>query len=309
MDVKESYYFYQPGLWAVGEGITNGVDATHFGPDRGCTRGQVVTFLWRTEGEPTPASSVNPFKDVTDKDFYYQPVLWAVEQGITNGTSPTTFAPKATCTRGQIVTFLYRDLAPINTLVKTDLLMYVEDVFTVTGRGVVATGRIANGKVRTGDKIRLIGSADGEVKDETFTVEGIEMFNKLMDEAEAGDNVGILLGDIDKTLVARGDAMVGGKSDLIPVTKLKGTLNLYTRYDGGRHNPISDGYKPQVYVATYDVTGTVTGLPGGTLDPGKTAYNVSIELINPTFVYLGQEVAIREGGRTVGTFIVREIQK
>ena len=308
-DVKESDYFYQPVLWAVGEGITNGMSPTTFGPALGCTRGQVVTFLWRTEGEPAPASSENPFTDVTDKDFYYNPVLWAVEQGITNGTSPTTFAPKATCTRGQIVTVLYRDLAPVNTLAKTDLLMYVEDVFTVTGRGVVATGRIASGKVKVGDKIRLIGSADGAAKDETFTVEGIEMFNKMMDSAETGDNVGILLGNIDKTLVARGDAMVGAKSDLVPVTQLKGTLKLTTRYDGGRHNPINDGYKPQFYVSTNDVTGTVTGLPEGKLDPGGVAYNVSVELINPTFVYIGQEVAVREGGRTVGTFTVKEIQK
>ncbi|MBE7005680.1 MAG: hypothetical protein E7424_00830 [Ruminococcaceae bacterium] len=308
VDVKQTDYFYEPVLWALGEGITKGIDATHFGPGRGCTRGQVVTFLWRTEGEPAP-SGKNPFKDVTAEDYFYKPVLWAVEQGITNGTSPNTFAPNATCTRGQIVTFLYRDLAPANILAKTDLLMYVEDVMTVTGRGVVITGRIDNGKVKTGDKIRIIGSADGDVKDETFTVEGIEMFHKIMDSAEAGDNVGILLGDVDKSLVARGDAMVGGKSDLVPVTKLNGTLELLTRYDGGRHNPISDGYKPQVYVATNDVTGTVTGLPNGTLDPGGKAYNVSIELAEPTFVHIGQEVAIREGGRTAGTFTVTEIQK
>ena len=308
VDVKETDYFYQPVLWALGEGITNGIDTTHFGPARGCTRGQVVTFLWRTEGEPAP-SGKNPFKDVNAKDYFYEPVLWAVEQGITNGTSPTTFAPNATCTRGQIVTFLYRDLAPVNILAKTDLLMFVEDVMTITGRGVVITGRIASGKLKTGDKIRIIGSAGEEAKDETFTVEGIEMFHKMLDEAEAGDNVGILLGNIDKSLVQRGDAMVGGKSDLVPVTGLKGILELFTRYDGGRTNPISNGYMPQVFIGTTDVTGTITGLPGGTMDPGERASGVSIELIEPTFCYIGQEVAIREGGRTVGSFIVTEIQK
>ena len=309
-DVKQGAFYYDAVLWAVEKGITNGMTPTTFEPNSGCTRGQVVTFLWRAEGQPAPTSSENPFTDVKEKDFYYKPVLWAVEKGITNGTSPTTFAPKSTCTRGQIVTFLYRDMAPVNTLVKTDLLMYVEDVMTITDRGVVITGRIANGKVKTGDKIRLIGGKDGVAKDETFTVEAIEMFKKTVDEAEAGDNVGILLGDVDKSKIARGDAMVAAKSDLVPVTKLKGTLQLYTRYDGGRHTPIFDEYKPQFYVNTNDVTGTVTGLPeGGPLNPGEKANNVSVELINPTFCYIGQEITVREGGRTVGVFTVREIQK
>ncbi len=309
-DVKQGAFYYDAVLWAVEKGITNGMTPTTFEPNSGCTRGQVVTFLWRAEGQPAPTSSENPFTDVKEKDFYYKPVLWAVEKGITNGTSPTTFAPKSTCTRGQIVTFLYRDMAPVNTLVKTDLLMYVEDVMTITDRGVVITGRIANGKVKTGDKIRLIGGKDGVAKDETFTVEAIEMFKKTVDEAEAGDNVGILLGDVDKSKIARGDAMVAAKSDLVPVTKLKGTLQLYTRYDGGRHTPIFDEYKPQFYVNTNDVTGTVTGLPeGGPLNPGEKANNVSVELINPTFCYIGQEITVREAGRTVGVFTVREIQK
>ena len=309
VDVKESDYFYDAVLWAVENEITNGMDPTHFGPATGCTRGQVVTFLWRAEGKPEPTSSENPFKDVKSDDYYYLPVLWAVEQGITNGTSANTFSPKATCTRGQIVTFLYRDMGPVNGMTKAELLMYVEDVMTIADRGVVISGRIASGKVKTGDKIRLIGSVDGGAKNDTYTVESIEMFHKLLDEAEAGDNVGILLGNVDKTKIARGDAMVAEKSDLIPVTKLHGTLELTSRYDGGRHNPINDGYKPQFYVSTNDVTGTITGLPSGTLEPAQTAWNVNVELINPTFVYTGQEIAVREGGRTVGVFKVTSIEK
>ena len=109
-DVRESAYYYKAVLWAVENGITNGVDPTHFGPDRGCTRGQVVAFLWRAEGEPKPKSLNNPFSDVAEGKFYYDAVLWANGMNITNGTDATHFSPDATCTRGQIVTFLMRDI-------------------------------------------------------------------------------------------------------------------------------------------------------------------------------------------------------
>ena len=108
VDVSESDYFYEPVLWAVDKGITNGTDATHFSPAATCTRGQVVTFLWRAAGSPTPTSTTNPFTDVTSSDYYYNAVLWAVGKNITNGTSATTFGPNAGCTRGQVVTFLHR---------------------------------------------------------------------------------------------------------------------------------------------------------------------------------------------------------
>ena len=108
VDVKEGAFYYKALLWAVENGITNGIDATHFGPDRGCTRGQVVTFLWRDRNKPSPGSNANPFADVKG-GFYYNAVLWAVEKQITNGTDATHFSPDKTCTRGQIVTFLCRD--------------------------------------------------------------------------------------------------------------------------------------------------------------------------------------------------------
>ena len=310
VDVQEGQYYYDAVLWAVENGITNGVDKNHFGPNKGCTRAQVVTFLWRTDGQHDPESSTNPFIDVPADQYYYKPVLWAVENGITTGTSANKFSPDSTCTRGQIVTFLYRAAAPLNFLVKNDLLMYVEDVFTVTGRGVVINGRIASGKVKVGDKIRLIGAGDGDGKDLPFTVEGIEMFHKTLDEAETGDNVGILIGDVDKSTVARGDAMIAASSDLRPVTKLVGTMKLYSKAEGGRHTPIFDNYKPQFYISTNDVTGTITGLPdGGPLMPGSAAYNVSVVLAVPAFAYVGQEITVREGGRTVGVFTVKDIPK
>ena len=108
VDVTESDYFYEPVLWAVGKGITNGTDDTHFSPNATCTRGQVVTFLWRAAGSPAPASSTNPFTDMNASDYYYNAVLWAVGKDITKGTSPTTFGPNDGCTRGQVVTFLHR---------------------------------------------------------------------------------------------------------------------------------------------------------------------------------------------------------
>ena len=111
VDVKPDAYYYKAVLWAVEKGITNGVSATAFGPDRGCTRGQVVTFQWRANGQPEPKAGTNPFTDVKSDAYYYKAVLWAVENGITKGTSATKFSPDNTCTRGQIVTFLYRDLA------------------------------------------------------------------------------------------------------------------------------------------------------------------------------------------------------
>ena len=110
-DVKETDYFYKAVLWAVEKEITKGVAADSFAPDAGCTRGQVVTFLWRAEGQPAPEKTENPFKDVKEGEFYYDAVLWAVEKEITKGTAADAFSPAATCTRGQIVTFLYRDLA------------------------------------------------------------------------------------------------------------------------------------------------------------------------------------------------------
>ena len=111
-DVKAGEYYYKAVLWAVEKGITTGLSATTFGPNVTCTRGQVATFLWRSQGKPAPASSSNPFKDTKMGDYYYEAVLWAVENGVTQGVGPGKFAPNDSCTRGQIVTFLHRALVP-----------------------------------------------------------------------------------------------------------------------------------------------------------------------------------------------------
>ena len=106
--MKKTDYWYEAVLWAAENGITTGTSATTFSPKDPCTRGQIVTFLWRAEGKPAPKSAKNPFKDVKKGDYWYDAVLWAAEKGITTGTSATAFSPKDTCTRGQIVTFLHR---------------------------------------------------------------------------------------------------------------------------------------------------------------------------------------------------------
>ena len=108
-DVKAGAYYYDAVLWAVEKGITTGTSATTFRPDATCTRGQIVTFLWRSNDQPEPTKTDNPFTDVKADQYYYKAVLWAVEKGITKGTGDTRFSPDSTCTRGQIVTFLYRD--------------------------------------------------------------------------------------------------------------------------------------------------------------------------------------------------------
>ena len=110
-DIKEGLYYFEPVLWAVDQKITAGTSTNIFSPNAGCTRGQVVTFLWRAAGQPEPSGGKNPFTDVKPDAYYYKAVLWAVEKGITNGTSADKFSPESTCTRGQIVTFLYRDMA------------------------------------------------------------------------------------------------------------------------------------------------------------------------------------------------------
>ena len=110
--MKEGQFFYDAVLWAVENGITSGTDATHFSPKAPCTRGHVVTFLWRAKGEPAPAQTENPFQDVDEGRFYYTAVLWAVEQGITTGVTAEAFKPGSSCTRGQVVTFLFREANP-----------------------------------------------------------------------------------------------------------------------------------------------------------------------------------------------------
>jgi elongation factor Tu len=186
--------------------------------------------------------------------------------------------------------------------VEKPLLMAVEDVFSISGRGTVATGRMERGKVKVGDKVELVGLRD--TRDTVVT--GVEMFRKSMDEAIAGDNVGLLLRGIEKDDVERGMCVVWPKS-ITPHTKFKGSVYVLTKEEGGRHTPFFNGYRPQFYFRTTDVTGVAT-LPAGRemVMPGDNV-DMEIELITPIAMEDGLRFAIREGGRTVGAGVVTSI--
>lgn len=181
-------------------------------------------------------------------------------------------------------------------------LMPVEDVFSISGRGTVATGRVERGVVKTNDKLQIVG-----IKDTRETVAtGLEMFNKTLDEARAGENVGILLRGMEKGDIERG-MVLAAPGTCKPHTKFKGTVYVLTKEEGGRHKPFFTGYRPQFFFRTTDVTGTVT-LPEGTemVMPGDNL-EISAELIHPVAMEEGMRFAIREGGRTIGAGTVTKI--
>jgi elongation factor Tu len=183
-------------------------------------------------------------------------------------------------------------------------LMPVEDVFSITGRGTVGTGRVERGKVKVGDKVERVGIRDTK---ETV-VTGVEMFRKILDEAEAGDNVGLLLRGVEKDDLERGMVLSQPKS-ITPHTKFKGKVYVLTKEEGGRHTPFFNGYRPQFYFRTTDVTGVAT-LPGGTemVMPGDNV-ELDVELITPIAMEKELRFAIREGGRTVGAGVVTNIKE
>jgi elongation factor Tu len=183
-------------------------------------------------------------------------------------------------------------------------IMPVEDVFTITGRGTVVTGRVERGKINLNEEVEIIG-----IKDTRKTVcTGIEMFRKLLDEGVAGDNVGLLLRGIDKKSVERG-MVIAKPGSITPHTKFKGEVYVLTKEEGGRHTPFFNGYRPQFYFRTTDVTGNVT-LPEGVemVMPGDNV-TVQVELIAPIAMEQGLRFAIREGGRTVGAGVVAEVKE
>ena len=183
-----------------------------------------------------------------------------------------------------------------------DLLMPIEDVFSISGRGTVVTGRIEKGIIKVGDTIEIVGIRDTQ----TTTVTGVEMFRKEMDQGEAGDNVGVLLRGTKKEDVERGMVLAKPKS-ITPHTKFEGEVYILTKDEGGRHTPFFNNYRPQFYVRTTDVTGSIT-LPAGTemVMPGDNV-RISVELIAPVALEEGTRFAIREGGRTVGSGVVSKI--
>ena len=181
-------------------------------------------------------------------------------------------------------------------------LMPVEDVFTISGRGTVATGRVERGKLNLNEKVEIVGLSDE--KRET-TVTGIEMFHKLLDYAEAGDNIGALLRGVAKTEIERGQVL-SKPGSIHPHTKFVGQVYVLTKDEGGRHTPFFNNYRPQFYFRTTDVTGVIT-LPEGTemCMPGDNV-DMKVELITPIAIEKGLRFAIREGGRTVGSGVVIE---
>jgi len=182
-------------------------------------------------------------------------------------------------------------------------LMPVEDVFTITGRGTVVTGRIEQGVVKVGDKVEIVGIAE---KTRDTTVTGVEMFRKLMDQGEAGDNVGLLLRGIDREDVERGMVVAKPKS-ITPHKKFEGEVYVLNKEEGGRHTPFFNGYRPQFYFRTTDVTGAMN-LPEGVemIMPGDNV-RITAELITPIAMAEELRFAIREGGRTVGAGVVTKI--
>jgi len=181
-------------------------------------------------------------------------------------------------------------------------LMPVEDVFSISGRGTVVTGRVERGKVKVGEEIEIVGF--GPTRKTVVT--GVEMFKKLLDEGQAGDNIGALLRGIDKEAVERGQVLAKPGS-ITPHTKFKGEVYVLTKDEGGRHTPFFNGYRPQFYIRTTDVTG-VAKLPEGVemVMPGDNV-TMEIELIGPVALEKGLRFAIREGGRTVGAGTITEI--
>ena len=181
-------------------------------------------------------------------------------------------------------------------------LMPIEDVFSISGRGTVVTGRVERGKVKVGEEIEIVGFKPTEKK----VVTGVEMFRKLLDAGEAGDNIGVLLRGVEKDDVERGQVLAKPGS-IKPHTKFKGEVYILSKEEGGRHTPFFNGYRPQFYLRTTDVTGTLN-LPEGVemVMPGDNT-SISGELMAPVALEKGARFAIREGGRTVGAGTVTEI--
>ena len=183
------------------------------------------------------------------------------------------------------------------------VLMPVEDVFSITGRGTVATGRIETGVVHTGDEVQIIGLGAENLKS---VVTGVEMFRKILDEGQAGDNVGLLLRGIDKNEIKRG-MVIAKPGQVKPHSRFKASVYVLKKEEGGRHTPFQNKYRPQFYIRTLDVTGEIT-LPEGTemVMPGDNV-EIIVELIYPVACNVGLRFAIREGGRTVGSGQITEI--
>jgi elongation factor Tu len=203
---------------------------------------------------------------------------------------------------GELITALDEHIPEPERDVNKPFLMSVEDVFTITGRGTVATGRIERGKVNKGDKIEIVGLKESRQSVAT----GIEMFRKDMDEAQAGDNVGMLLRGVEKEEVERGQ-VIAKPGSITPHTKFRGQLYILSKEEGGRHTPFFSGYRPQFFFRTTDVTGIVKLAEGREMVMPGDNVELEGELIDPIAMEEGLRFAIREGGHTVGAGVVSEV--
>ena len=180
--------------------------------------------------------------------------------------------------------------------------MPVEDVFSISGRGTVATGRVERGIVKVGEEVEIVGIRDTE----KTTVTGVEMFRKLLDQGQAGDNIGALLRGVKRDEIERGQVLAAPGS-ITPHTKFKAECYILSKEEGGRHTPFFNGYRPQFYFRTTDVTGVVTLSEGVEMVMPGDNVSVDAELITPIAMDVGLRFAIREGGRTVGAGVISEI--
>lgn len=227
-----------------------------------------------------------------------------------------TAAPKTQRGEDEWVDCIHKLMAEVDAYIPTPerdidkpFLMAVEDVFSISGRGTVATGRIERGKIKVGETVELVGIKDTR----STTVTGVEMFQKTLDEGMAGDNVGLLVRGLKKDEIERG-MVIAKPGSITPHTQFEGEVYVLTEKEGGRKTPFFPGYRPQFYVRTTDVTGTITAF---TADDGSAAEMVmpgdrikmTVELINPIAIEQGMRFAIREGGRTIGAGVVSKIVK
>ena len=231
---------------------------------------------------------------------------------IIKGSALNALASESTDPNAPEYACIWELMEAVDTWIKTpdrkaDLpfLMPIEDVFTITGRGTVVTGRVERGTVKVGDKVEIVGLED-EIKESVVT--GTEMFHKTLEYAEAGDNVGCLLRGITKKEVERGQVLAAPKS-IKPLRKFKGQVYVLSKDEGGRHTPFFNNYRPQFYFRTTDVTGVIS-LPEGVemCMPGDNVV-MNVELITPIAIEVGLRFAIREGGRTVGSGVVTAIEE
>ena len=231
------------------------------------------------------------------------PIIKGSALKVLESTSTDYNAPEYACIR-ELMDTIDEYIPTPERPVDQPFLMPVEDVFSITGRGTVATGRVERGVVKLSDEVEIVGIAKETRK---TVITGVEMFRKLLDQAEAGDNIGVLLRGIQRNEIERGQVLAK-PGTIHPHTKFKGQVYVLTKEEGGRHNPFFSNYRPQFYFRTTDVTGVIT-LPAGTemVMPGDNV-TMDIELITPIAIEKGLKFAIREGGKTVGAGIVAEIE-